>query len=95
VPFGFQYDFRLPVPGLFLYPRLTLGYAATIVTFTISGRSNTSTANLGAATALAGIKYVLRDRWSFALEPIGLTTFFGANGATLSWRLAAAAGINF
>ena len=31
----------------------------------------------------------------FALEPIGLSTFFNGNGASLAWRLAAAFGINF
>src|SRR5262249_24971801 len=37
VPFGFQYDFALPVPGLFIYPRLLLGYAAFFANYTFLG----------------------------------------------------------
>ena len=44
---------------------------------------------------MGGLKYLFRDRWIFAFEPIGVMTFFGANGATLGWRLDAAVGLRF
>ncbi len=33
IPFGFQYDFKLPVPGLIAYARFELGYAGQFITF--------------------------------------------------------------
>ena len=56
------------VPGLFLYPRASLGYLAYIVS--ASGQRDTSH-GLQVAPEF-GVKYVLRRRWNFALEPFSL-----------------------
>lgn len=69
VPIGFQYDIPIrAVPGLFLYPRASLGYQAYIVS--ASGQRDT-THGLQVAPEF-GVKYVLRRRWNFALEPFSL-----------------------
>lgn len=98
IPFGFQYDFALPIkrlPGLFAYPRLVLGYGLSIVPRSFGGETRIETQHLGIMTVMGGIKYVFRDRWIFAFEPIGLMTFFSSNGVTLGWRLDASVGLRF
>lgn len=89
IPLGFQYDLALPVPGLFLTPRVTLGYAALIINSQGSTGSGVFTPELGA-------KYVFRKRWNFGAELISFPILFGSTLGTLAlWRLQFYAGANF
>jgi hypothetical protein len=81
IPIGFEYDFALPsVKGLYLYPRLSLGYAAFV-----PGTGPTLSA--GVVTAEFGVKYVIGGRWSIGLEPLSVPLFFDRSGYSISYRI--------
>lgn len=88
IPVGLQYDIRLPVKGLYVYPRLSIGYAAVIA-------SGVDTAHLGMVNPEFGIKYVYKGRWNFGGEPFSLPIFFSGGGASLNYRILLSAGANF
>lgn len=88
IPAGLQYDIRLPVRGLFVYPRLSMGYAAVIV-------QDAGTSHLGMIAPEFGIKYVLKGRWNLGGEPVSLPIFFSSGGASLNYRILLYAGANF
>jgi hypothetical protein len=92
LPFGFQYDFALPVPGLYAYPRATLGYALSVAS--LAGLPS-QTSHFGVATVAAGLKYSIKNRWNVGIEPIGLSTFFNASVASIVYRLVALVGLSF
>lgn len=87
-PLGFQYDIAIPgVKGLFLYPRLAIGYGL----FVPSG------ADAQHAFLLIpgfGVKYVLKERWQFGFEPFELPVGIG-NATGVSYRLNFYAGMRF
>ena len=100
VPVGFQYDIPIrAVPGLYIYPRLFVGYLAHI-----SSSSNISITTNGMMFAPEfGAKYVFRKRLNFAFEPFSLPfTFtsgkdiFGRDSSTyyLEYRLNVSVGVN-
>lgn len=90
VPLGVQYDIPIrAVPGLYLYPRGQLGYAAFI------SRDGFGTNHFGFIAPEFGIKYVLKQRWNFGGEPFSLPIYFNGNGALLNYRLTFYAGVNF
>ncbi len=93
LPFGFQYDFALPVKGLTIHPRAALGYAASIASFSTGTSRETFTTNLGVFTVAAGLEYLLRERWLFGLEPLGFSVFFNGDGAGVVYRLTALVGV--
>lgn len=95
VPAGFQYDFALPVPGLFIYPRLLLGYAGFFANATILGRDFSRTFNFFAIIPEFGVKYVLQKRWNFGFEPFSLPIFVNGDGSAIYYRLFFYAGANF
>ncbi len=95
VPAGFQYDFALPVPGLFIYPRLLIGYAAFFTNVTILAVEYSNTSNFFALIPEFGVKYVLQKRWNFGFEPFSLPIFINGNGTAIFYRLMFYAGANF
>jgi hypothetical protein len=101
VPFGFQYDIPIhKVPGLYITPRLMLGYAAIIPN--VQGANNIDSAFLEFG---AGAKFVFAKRWNVGFEPFGLSVFL-ADGSqipnstssvysAISYRLLFYGGVNF
>lgn len=94
VPFGVQVDIPIrPVPGLYLYPRFSLGYAAII--------GGGVTQSGGVATPVFGAKYVFKKRFNFGFEPFGLPIIFTKNdftgniGAAVQYNLLWYGGFNF
>ncbi len=87
VPFGFQYQFATPLPNLYAYPRLTVGYAASF--------ANGATFHYGVVTAAAGAGYLLAQRFFVGLEPVGFSLFFNGSGSSMVYRLAAFGGVRF
>lgn len=91
LPVGFQYDIAMPVRGLYIYPRASLGYAAIIA----SGGEGTITSHFGTLIPEFGVKYVLNGRWNFGGEPFSLPILFNSGGAALYYRILLSAGANF
>ncbi len=87
VPLGFQYDFPL-LRGFYLYPRLSVGYAALI------GFDPSGVLHSGLVLPELGIKYVPGRRVNFGFEPFSLPIFLRPDGARLSYRLMFYGGIN-
>lgn len=101
IPVAFQYDIPISaVPGLYIYPRMTVGYAAFVIGTNQS--SSTNTINYGVLIPEFGIKYVFRQRINFGFEPFGLPMFFNGdsnnnNGGSfrMEYRMMFYGGINF
>lgn len=100
LPVAFQYDIPISaVPGLYIYPRMTLGYAAFVVGTNQS--SDTNTYSYGVLIPEFGVKYVFRQRINFGFEPFGLPMFFrgdnnnGTGSFRMEYRLMFYGGINF
>lgn len=94
IPFGFQYDIPItPVRGLYLYPRISIGYTAFVDR--LGGGGTTS---FGVIMPEFGAKYVfpqLKGRLNVGFEPFGLPIFFRDNVVLLNYRLLWYAGVNF
>ena len=79
VPLGFQYDIRL-ARGLFLYPRVSLGYAALISTASFDfGSLHFSARDVthgGVGIPELGIKYIVNGRFNIGIEPVSFPIFF-------------------
>jgi hypothetical protein len=96
VPLGIQYDIALPVPGLYLYPRVSMGYAASIYDYgCVFNYCATSTVHRGFALPEIGIKYVIRGRGNVGFEPFSLPIFFEQKWVGLQYRLLFYGGVNF
>ncbi len=92
LPVGFQYDIGIKqVPGLYLYPRLSLGYAA----FIASALGQTTTTHFGVLMPEFGAKYVWKGRWNFGGEIFSLPIYFAEGGAAVQYRILLSAGMNF
>ena len=104
LPFGFQYDIPLlphKIPGLYIYPRATIGYAALVP----NGGGDTQ--NFGFVELAFGGKFIFAKRWNVGFEIFSLPIFFGqfcaggnvANACTtetfVSYRLLWYGGVNF
>jgi hypothetical protein len=87
IPIGFQYDIPLPVRGLYLTPRLSVGYAAYVV-------RGHRVADLGAFVPEFGAKYVIARRWNVGLDAFSLPIYFG-DFTAVSYRLLLYGGVNF
>lgn len=94
VPIGFQYDIRLPKRGLYLYPRISAGYAALLSDVPSAGMPSTLL-HSGIIIAEFGIKYVIRGRWNLGGEVVSLPLFLNSSGAQLYYRFHLSAGVNF
>lgn len=79
VPIGFQYDIRL-ARGLYLYPRVSLGYSALISTTSIDFGSLHFSANQtthgGVGIPELGLKYVVNGHFNLGIEPLSFPIFF-------------------
>lgn len=100
VPLGFQYDFPIRrVPGLYLYPRFVIGYGAHIQAVVggaaCPARGGNCVDHGVMFNASFGIKYVLRGRFNFGLEPLGLPVITNASNNRVVYRAVAFAGVNF
>ena len=92
LPVGFQYDIGIKqVPGLYLYPRLSLGYAA----FIASALGQTTTTHFGVLMPEFGAKYVYKGRYNFGGEIFSLPIYFAEGGAAVQYRILLSAGMNF
>ncbi|HEX2574508.1 MAG TPA: hypothetical protein VH877_33485 [Polyangia bacterium] len=87
IPVGFQYDFPLPVKGLYIYPRAMLGYAPIVGT-------GGGVVHAGVFAPEVGIKYVLNQRWNFGFEPFSLPVLFNQGGTLVFYRFLFYAGVN-
>jgi len=94
VPIGFQYDVRLPLRGLYIYPRVSVGYAALLSDVPSSTLPSTLV-HSGVLIAEFGFKYILRGRWNLGGELVSLPLFFNTYGAELYFRIHLSAGVNF
>ena len=96
IPFGFQYDIPIKaVPGLYITPRLIVGYAAYIPDVG-------NTVNAGFVAPELGVKLVIKRMVNVGFEPLSLPIFFapgypssGHTFVTVDWRLLWYAGMNF
>jgi hypothetical protein len=95
VPLGFQYDIAIrPVRGLYVYPRLSVGYAVGLPKNDFFGLIGPQHAFL--LLPEIGVKYVLARRWNFGFEPFSLPIGIGCDFCTqVSYRLHFYAGVNF
>lgn len=92
IPLGIQGDIAISaIPGLFLYPRLSIGYAAGF----IIGDRSAGTANLGVITPEFGVKYVVMRRVNLAVEPFSMPILFDKSVALVNYRFNFGAGVNF
>lgn len=95
IPVGFQYDFQMPLKNLFIYPRLSIGYAAFF--------GGGATVHTGTFIPEFGAKYVFRGRWNFGAELFSLPIFFGRVSSfgqdtvstSVFYRMLFYAGVNF
>ncbi len=96
VPFGFQYDLGISrVPGLYFYPRLSVGYAALLD----SSTGVTTTTHAGILLPELGAKFIMRGRFNFGGEFFSLPVIFGRGTfggfVDVFYRILVYAGINF
>jgi hypothetical protein len=79
VPLGFQYDIRL-ARGLYLYPRVSLGYSAIISNASADFGSLHFSANQvthgGVGIPELGLKYVINGHFNLGIEPLSFPIFF-------------------
>jgi hypothetical protein len=96
VPFGFQYDIPMPLPGLYLTPRISAGFAASVFAgyYGYAGGYYSATTLSGLLIPEFGVKYVLKGRLNFGADLFGLPIFFNGNGAVVQYRVLLYAGIN-
>jgi hypothetical protein len=89
VPLGFQYDIRL-APGLYLYPRASLGYSAMIKNASVDiGQLNLSASQIthgGVGIPELGLKYVAGRHFNIGVEPVSVPIFFTANSYAIWYR---------
>jgi hypothetical protein len=97
IPVGFQYDIPLPVRGLYITPRASLGYTLEIVPSGPGyfGFSYVGFFHLGVFTPEVGIKYVFKGRWNFGFDPFSLPVFFNSDSAAVFYRFLFYGGVNF
>jgi hypothetical protein len=95
IPLGFEYDFKLPLEGLYLAARISAGYGlvGTYNTFT------THTLHFGFITPELALKYVVHRRWNLGIEPFGLPIALGRDDDAklvlpISYRLLLSFGAN-
>lgn len=91
IPVGFQYDIKLPIKGLYLAPRVSLGYAAAIS----SGAQLSATQHGGVLTPEFGVKYVWRRRFNFGGEPLSIPILLFPGNTYAYYRILGYAGLNF
>lgn len=97
VPLGFQYDIRL-ARGVYLYPRVSLGYAAMISSASLElGSFELSAREVrhgGVAIPELGLKFVPSPRVNIIVEPFSMPIFFDRENYSAWYRLNVAIGVN-
>jgi hypothetical protein len=82
VPVGFQYDIAIkPVPGLYITPAATTGYAAFIYNYNCNNCSQTFSA--GFFQPEVGAKLIFNRRFNVGFIPFSLPIFFGSATRTI------------
>jgi len=98
VPLGFQYDIRL-VRGLFLYPRVSLGYSLFVSNSSVDiGSLHLSASELshgGVAIPELGLKYVVNGRFNIGIEPLSIPVVFNSENYWVWYRVNLFLGGNF
>lgn len=91
LPVGIQYDIGLPVPNLYIYPRVSVGYAVSL-----AGAAGSVIADhYGVAIPEVGIKYVFSGRYHLGGELISLPVLFNSRSVVLHYRAALSFGVSF
>jgi hypothetical protein len=89
VPLGFQYDIRL-ARGVYFYPRVSLGYAATIATSSLDvGPIHfmaSETQHYGVAIPEVGFKFVPGGRVNIGIEPFSMPIVFDSQNYLVWYR---------
>lgn len=93
LPFGFQYDIPMPLPGLYLTPRISAGFGGLLYHGYYAAGYGTSDF-VGFVTPEFGAKYVLKGRLNFGAELFSLPIIFSGNGVMLQYRALIYGGIN-
>lgn len=95
VPIGFQYDLAVSrVPGLYFYPRLSVGYALIIDNV----NSSAPRTHGGVILPEFGVKYVYHGRFNIGGEFFSLPLIMGPTAVgylNLYYRITLSAGLNF
>lgn len=95
VPLGFQYDLAVPrVPGLYFYPRITMGYALVIDNL----GAGSPTTHAGVFIPEFGVKYVYHGRFNIGGEFVSLPIIFGSlptGNSNIYYRIQLSLGVNF
>lgn len=90
--FGVQYDVLI-AKNLYLTPRISLGYSASIVS--LPAPAGSATTHLGNFTPEMGIKYIVGRRVNLGLDLVSVPILFNKDGSLAFYRLMALIGINF
>lgn len=91
LPVGIQYDIGLPVPNLYIYPRVSIGYAVAL-----AGAAGSVIADhFGVVIPEVGIKYVLSGRYHLGGELVSIPVLFNSNTVVVHYRLALSFGVGF
>jgi hypothetical protein len=97
IPFGFQYDIHL-VRGLFLSPRVSIGYSALISNASIDFGPLRFSANqvthAGVAIPELGLKYVVNGRFNIGVEPASFAILFTDRDYVAWYRAMVFLGVN-
>lgn len=91
LPVGVQYDISLPVANLYIYPRVSVGYAAAIA----SPAGSTYTEHYGVAIPEIGLKYVFSGRYHLGGEFFSLPVFFSSKTVFVNYRITLGFGVSF
>jgi hypothetical protein len=84
LPVGFQYDIALPVDNLYIYPRLSAGFAH-VTKIDESG---------GAVIPEVGLKYLITESFHAGFDPVSVPIGIGEE-VWVQYRMAFYAGANF
>lgn len=91
IPVGIQYDIGLPVPNLYIYPRVSIGYAVSL-----TGAAGSVIADhFGVAIPEVGIKYVFSGRYHLGGEVVSLPVLFSSRSVVIHYRAALSFGVSF
>jgi hypothetical protein len=98
IPIGLQYDLPLFIPGLFLTPRLQVGYlfnSQRTTGLTSLGPVDTA---LGVNSAVLlpeiGLKWILRKRLNFGADLLSVPISLSQNSIGVSYRVLFYVGVN-